>query len=238
VFQPGPVKYADLVKDHPAPADPTAVQLEWGPQAGAISRAGDLRFTTGPTRVSKRGDPKAPASYGYFFSVWSRASGEWKVVLDAGVSQTSPPPQEGVPNMRTPIHFGREAPVTQGLRAADLDALMAMERAPRIYGHATDGTPAYSDLVTPATRVLRDDRPMLTGNALTADIAGAPARRIAWTPIDGAMADSDDLAYTYGTSRETAAGASPADGYYVHVWQRLGGDWKLIAEVSLPRPSP
>jgi len=39
--------------------------------------------------------------------------------------------------MRTPIHFGGDAPVTQVLRTADLDALMAMERAPRIYGRAT-----------------------------------------------------------------------------------------------------
>ena len=236
VFQPGPVKYAAFVDTHPAPVDPMAVLLEWGPQAGAVSRAGDLGFTTGPSRISKRADPNAPPSYGYYFSVWSRTGGAWKVLVDAGVSQVSPPPQEGVPNMRTPIFHKPEVPLTDAERTAHRDALLAQERMPRAFGDVPEGTLAYRDLITPATRLLRNDEPVLVGKALSGYMAARPPGRVTWTPRDGAIAASDDFAYTYGTSRESIGAAPPVDGYYVHIWQRdLEGAWRLIAEVSLPK---
>jgi ketosteroid isomerase-like protein len=235
VFQPGPVKYVEFVNSHPGPADPLAVLVEWGPQAGAASRAGDLGFTTGPSRVSKRADPNAPASYGYYFSVWSRTDGAWKVRVDAGVSQVQAPPQEGVPNMRTPIFHNTAPPLTDTQRAERRDALFALERRPRAFGDAPGGELAWRDLVTPATRLLRNDEPALVGDALSRYLSARPAGRVTWTPLDGAIAASDDLAYTYGTSRESIGTAAPVDGYYVHVWQRdASGDWKLIAAVSLP----
>ncbi len=235
VFQPGPVNYGEFVKSHPGPADPMAVLVEWGPQAGAASRAGDLGFTTGPSRVSKRADPNAPASYGYYFSVWSRVDGTWKVLVDAGVSQVLAPPQEGVPNMRTPIFHRAGPPLTDAQRTDRRDALFALERGPRAFGDVPSGELAWRDLVTPATRLLRNDEPVLVGDALSRFLAKRPAGRVAWTPLAGAIAASDDLAYTYGTSRESIGTAAPADGYYVHVWQRdAKGDWKLIAAVSLP----
>ena len=82
---------------------------------------------------------------------------------------------------------------------------------------------------------MRNDEPVLVGNALSRYLSTRPAGRVAWTPLAGAVAGSDDLAYTYGRSRESIGAAAPVDGYYVHVWQRdMGGDWKLIAAVSLP----
>ena len=235
VFQPGPLKYADLVEDRPASPDPLATIIEWGPQAGAVSRSGDLGFTTGPTRISNRRDAKAPVGYGYYFSVWSRAGGEWRVIVDAGVSQTLPPPQEGAPNMRTAIFHKLPAPLTDAQHAASRDALLAFERTPRAFGNATAGTLAFRDLLLPQTRWLRNDQPALVGKALADHVDREPAGRIEWTPIDGAIATSDDLAYTYGTSRRFVGVEAPIDGYYVHVWQRARDDaWKLLAAVSLP----
>ncbi len=234
VFQPGPIRYADLIKGRPAPADPTAVRLEWGPQAGAVSRDGDLGYTTGPSRASERDNPAATPTYGYYFSVWARTHDGWKVVVDAGIAQSTPPPQEGVPNMRSPIVFHAPAPVSDAQRSAHRDALLDMERVPRTLGEPVAGTRPYAELITGSTRVLRDGRPMLTGAALADAVAAGAARRVEWTPIDGAIAQSDDLAYTYGVRRETAAGGAIVDGYYVHVWQRdPGGSWKLAADVTL-----
>lgn len=235
VFEPGPVRYADVVEARAPAADPLATLLEWGPQAGAVSRANDLGFTTGPTRSSKRHDPDASASHGYYFSVWSRANGAWQVVVDAGVSQASPPPQEGVPNMRTPIHLGKAPVFTPAQHAASREALLRLERMPRAVGDAPSGALAYCDLVTPATRSLRNGRPVIVGKALARHVAALPPGRIEWTPIDGAIAASDDLAYTYGTTRNISGGTVAMDGYYVHVWQRdFEQKWKLIADVSLP----
>jgi ketosteroid isomerase-like protein len=239
IFQPGPVRYADFIRSHPAPADPLATLLEWGPQAGAVSHAGDLGFTTGPTRFSTRNDPRADVRHGYYFSVWTRASGEWKVLVDAGVPQTIAPPQEGIPNMRAPIWRQPDPALTDAQRSANRDALLAMERLPRSFGAVggagNSGAAAYADLLTPSSRLLRSDQPLLVGKALADYAAAQPATLVEWTPVDGAIAVSDDLAYTYGRSRRTAGTAPPVDGYYVHVWQRdTAGAWKLLTDVSLP----
>ena len=242
VFMPGPVRYVEHVKAHPATGDPMATLLEWGPQAGAVSRAGDLGFTTGPSRWSRRGDPAGEVGYGYYFSVWERVGGAWKVAVDAGVTLGAPAPTEGVPNMRTPIVWHAEEPRLDAVqRAATLETLLAMERMPRTRaavaggGAAPEAGTPWGDLLAPSPIVVRDGAPPLTGDAVAHDAVASPPTRIEWSPQAGAVAASGDLAYTYGTSRMTTGAASTVAGYYVHVWQREGRDaWRLRAEVDLP----
>jgi ketosteroid isomerase-like protein len=61
-----------------------------------------------------------------------------------------------------------------------------------------------------------------------------------WEPIDATVADSSDLAYTYGSYVLTAQ-APPSDllekGYYVRVWRKdAADDWRLAVEVTSPVP--
>jgi hypothetical protein len=50
--------------------------------------------------------------------------------------------------------------------------------------------------------------------------------------IDGKIARSNDLAFTYGTY---AAGEET--GYYVHVWRiDSSGKWRLVVDVQNPLP--
>jgi ketosteroid isomerase-like protein len=236
-FLPGPVRFVDYARAHPV-ADPMATVLEWGPQAGAVSRAGDLGFTTGPTRWSKRGDPRGEAGHGYYFSVWSRASGTWKVVLDAGVPQPPPAGAADLPNMRTPIDFSRmTVALDPAARAAARDALFALERAPRALGVAMpSGAPPWRDLLGHSPILLQAGAPPLQGRDVARWADAAPPARIEWSPAGGSVASSGDLAYTWGASRIAAGNAAAVDGYYVHVWQRdvITGDWKLKAEADLP----
>jgi hypothetical protein len=50
------------------------------------------------------------------------------------------------------------------------------------------------------------------------------------------VGDRGDLGYTYGTLVE--AGAAGADSsYYLHIWQREGGQpWRLALELLQPLP--
>jgi ketosteroid isomerase-like protein len=242
LLAPAPMRYADYVKAHPAPADPRAVLLEWAPQAGAISHAGDLGFTTGPTRISRRNDPKADTTYGYYLSVWSRDRGEWKVVVDAGVTQSAPPPQGDLANVMTPSPAWMfpsqrppEAPLSPAARDAQRDALFALERSVHAFADAP-GMITLQTYATASTIVLRNAAPIQNGGLLSGYPPGAmAATRVDWDPAAGAVAASGDLAYTYGALRLHEGGAAPADAYYVHVWQRDSrGDWKLAAEVMLP----
>jgi ketosteroid isomerase-like protein len=235
-FLPGPVRFVDYARAHPVP-DPMATLLEWGPQAGAVSRVGDLGFTTGPSRWSKRGNPRGEVGHGYYFSVWSHASGTWKVVLDAGVPQPPPAGAADLPNMRTPIDFSRmTVTLDPAARAAARDALLALERAPRTLGVAIPGGPAaWRDLLGPSPILVQAGIPPLRGRDVADFADAASPTRVEWTPAGGAVAVSGDLAYTYGASRRIAGSAAPVDGHYVHVWQRdPTGDWKLKAEADLP----
>ena len=55
---------------------------------------------------------------------------------------------------------------------------------------------------------------------------------------------SDDgmMAYDYGTYTMTVAppGGKPTaeNGAYLNVWRKLGGEWKLVAEMSTPVAAP
>ena len=93
-FRPGPGPMRECMLARPAPADPLALLLDWSPQAGAVARAGDLGFTTGPYSLRNQRDASAPARYGYFFSVWKRENGVWRVAVDAGVSTPAAPEPE------------------------------------------------------------------------------------------------------------------------------------------------
>src|SRR6266700_7309050 len=95
-FRPGSGAMRERMLARPATTDPLALLLDRSPQAGAVARSGDLGFTTGPYSLRNQRDPSAPTRYGYFFSVWKRENGGWRVALDGGVS-TPAAPQSEVP---------------------------------------------------------------------------------------------------------------------------------------------
>jgi len=47
-----------------------------------------------------------------------------------------------------------------------------------------------------------------------------------------------DMAFTYGSYRETDRSGQVRDGYYAHLWLRdAQGAWQLAYDVVLPTPS-
>src|SRR5213078_1877121 len=126
-FRPGPGPMRERMLARPVPADPLALLLDWSPQAGAVARAGDLGFTTGPYSLRNQRDASAPTRYGYFFSVWKRESGVWRVALDAGVSTpAAPQPEEAAVARTTARETLRFAPMTS-LSNRGKEALLALE---------------------------------------------------------------------------------------------------------------
>jgi len=62
----------------------------------------------------------------------------------------------------------------------------------------------------------------------------------AWEAIDGGVAASGELGYTYGRYEiqdNTASPAAVEKGYYTRVWKRdPAGMWKIVADVTSPIP--
>lgn len=60
--------------------------LRWRPDLAAMSADGDFGWSSGPWLYFAPDDTRQPEAAGHYLTVWRRANGSWKVVLDAGIS--------------------------------------------------------------------------------------------------------------------------------------------------------
>ncbi len=238
VFRPGPVRFADYRAAHPPKPGDGGLALQWAPQDGAVSRAGDFGYTTGPFRLTHRTDRASapPVEVGYFLSVWAHGPRGWRVVLDAGVATDVVPPQEGLANFRRPLVDVRvPRTLNADTRAASREALLAIERAPRSLTLAppdvAGSLPSFYSLTTSTTRWLRPGPEATFGNGIQAALQPAGGR-LDWMPADVVVAASEDFAYSWGRYARTPGTGAVEQGYYVHVWQRNDlREWRLAAIV-------
>jgi len=230
-FRPGPGIMRERMRARPAPADPLALLLDWSPQAGAAAHAGDLGYTTGPFSLTNQRDASVPARYGYFFSVWRRENGAWRVALDAGVSTPAAPAPD---SLATAPDKGATRLVRSSAGGRGKEALLALERGAR----SLDPDPeeaSYFELLSNSARIFREGSYAIVGADAARKALAATGRRVIWTPAGGAASASDDLGYTYGRFVRFIGSSEEASGYYVHVWQRDAGDaWRMVADVQLP----
>lgn len=232
-FRPGPGVMRERMRARPAPADPLAFVLDWSPQAGAVARAGDLGYTTGPFSLSNQREASVPARYGYFFSVWRRENGVWRVALDAGVSTpAAPPPDSLAASVDTK---GRAVFMAGAGGGRGKEALFALERGARSLDPDPADAASYFELLANSARVLREGSYAIVGADAARRALAATGRRVVWTPAGGGASASDDLGFTYGRFARFVGSSEEASGYYVHVWQRdASGAWRITAEVQLP----
>jgi ketosteroid isomerase-like protein len=234
-FRPGPGPMRQRMLARPAPADPLALLLDWSPQAGAVARSGDLGFTTGPYSLRNQRDGSVPTRYGYFFSVWKRENGVWRVALDAGVSTpAAPQPETSAVAAATARETWRLFPMAS-LSNRGKDALLALEREARSLDPDPAEAPSYFELLANSVRILREGSYALIGADAARKALAATGRRIFWTPAGAGASASDDFGYTYGRYARFVGSAEESSGYYVHVWQRDdAGVWRIAVDVLLP----
>ena len=231
-FRPGPGIMRERMLARPAPADPLALILDWSPKAGAVARAGDLGYTMGPYSLTNQRDAGAAPRYGYFFSVWKRENGVWRVALDAGVPTPAAAPAESLAApAESAAHAGSLA--RSGGRGAD--ALLALDRGAASLDPDPVDASSYFELLANSARILREGSYAIVGADAARRALASRGRRVVWTPAGAGASASDDLGYTYGRYVRFAGGAEEASGYYVHVWQRdRSGAWRIAVEVQLP----
>jgi ketosteroid isomerase-like protein len=65
--------------------------LEWTPEIAEVASGGDLGYTSGPWRLTTKGEDQ-PKAYGHYFTVWRKdGDGHWKVLVDHGVFHAQTP---------------------------------------------------------------------------------------------------------------------------------------------------
>lgn len=222
-FGPHPERTKEVLSKTPAETGFRTLIFEWAPMFGDISAAGDLGYTTGPVLFTPQGANAKPPFHGIYFSVWQKQSdGTWKVAIDMGVD---------TPSAVAPINTGFVAAKTviartksdkfEDYRKLDVRFSQALSTA--------DPVNAYRGWLAEQFRVHRKGVMPITS---LKDLAAVVGDRTTFHFIDGKIAASHDMAYTYG---KYVSGS--VTGYYVRVWRfDARGDWKLAVDVQNPLP--
>ena len=91
LFRPTAVKGKQWMTAHPLPPSAKHPLLSWYPAIAGVARAGDMGYTTGPWEYKADVHDALPAAWGNFLTVWKKqANGEWKFVIDLGISNPQP----------------------------------------------------------------------------------------------------------------------------------------------------
>lgn len=227
-FGPHPERTREKLMKSPPAAGPRALIFNWAPMFGDISASGDMGCTTGPVLFTDVSENPKPPRHGIYFSVWQKqADGSWKVAIDMGVDTPEPaaPIDTKFTHARPPDSMPKSGS-NDDYRKLDLTFWSAIFR----------GSPvkAYHARLDKQFRIHRTGiMPITDRTNLRSAIT-----QTRFDFIDGKIAASNDLAFTYGKYATVNKPGGEENGYYVHVWRRDSeGKWRLAADVQNPLPN-
>ena len=213
------------------PADPMRFRLQWVPVYGDISRAGDLGYLTGPYSLEdSKGE--SPAQRGYYFSVWTKKEGDWKVAVDFGVQSPTAEFRPDAPFELAPQDQHVES-TTAAMRSAS-DQLAQTEAALIERAASVGLGAAVCEVAAPSIRYYRDGEPPRQGIDSVCGESVRTGERHQFKMRNSTVARSGDLGFSYGDYNLIASPPEQAaQGAYVRVWKRNGDDkWRLVVAVD------
>ena len=213
----------DFLRTQKAPP----IVLDWRPVHVEVAAAGDLGLSTGPSRITSKTNPDSPPRHGQFVSIWRRVgAGPWKVEVDLGISHAEPVLWDA-PLVARQVPQGPAAKGT--LAAAELEFNNRARNAGLRAAHA--------ELATEDLRFYRPGRPPVLGRAAALAWAEMTDAKLEWIPERTETSSSADFGYVRG--RYTALDRThPPIGYYLRVWRREAGRWRVALEVVNDAPQP
>jgi ketosteroid isomerase-like protein len=239
LFRPGPVVGKKWMQEHPLPTATTRPLLSWQPIFAAVSRAGDLGYTTGPWQFKQDIKDAKPAAFGNFMTVWKKqADGSWKFVLDLGISNPEPP----APATSWQVPEGSQS--TSGKaktvnQEAERSILLRVDREFSNTSALRGAAAAFRSYAASDVRLYRNDKFPFVGKLAAADALVPLQAEWTWTPSFADVSISGDLGYTYGVyevREKNGARAVSEKGNYARVWKKEGSTWKLVIDVANPLP--
>ncbi len=210
-----------------------SVNIQWRPVAAAVSGAGDMGYTTGPSEY-RRSPTEPPVGHGYYTSVWERQpDGRYRVRIDIGIDHAAP--EARVPDWSPPSPPPPSAPALDAAaRGAAVRELQEIDA--RLGASSRGGAPlALSSLLADDARWHRNGQLPVIGRAAVLAAHEASGDAIRWAPEQTIVAASGDLGYAYGRGRwQRTGGPEEGDLAYLNIWQRRDGAWRLLVHVSRP----
>jgi hypothetical protein len=191
--------------------------LNWYPQYAEIAISGDFGYTTGPWTFQATSPSDSVMARGQYTTVWNiNNSGEWKFLVDLGISNTPANSSTDVKKINTEKKLSGPVP-HPGLLGAENDFLkLAPENKAK----------AYEKYLS--------EKSILNRNGYLPAVTSADQNRlIGLTPssiqykIEGSdMSALLDMGYVYGTT--VINGKSDN---YLRIWRWEHREWKIALEV-------
>jgi ketosteroid isomerase-like protein len=229
IFQPGPVNG----KKYWSERQPRKGLLSWEPVYADVSRSGELGYTTCPWEFRPNGPDDQPVAFGQYFTIWQKQDdGNWKAVLDRGVSAEKAFP-------RPSLSFPRDEKPSDKKPWSDRTSAHAdLLRLETEFSNASalNARTAFESFLADDARVLRQNAAPAVGKLAAGKLMPEAGRALTWQVAMAHASASGDLGYTYGTFELNTRGVTLQRGSYVRVWKKLNGRWKVVVDVMSPDP--
>jgi ketosteroid isomerase-like protein len=237
IFRPKPTLGRPVYEQMPADAP---LLLTWGSAFAEVAAAGDWGYTTGPYEVMDRSRPDQASRHGHYVSIWKKQTGgQWKVVLDAGISHSRPGvlPDE----VATPKSVGKAkkdaAPDLEEENLALLKAELAFANQAKAAGLAK----AYPASAAEDIRFFREGSFPGAGRESLEEVLRDSSGICTWAVQEKQISLSGDLAYVYGISdckTGTAGPTAPESSSFLRIWRKSAdGRWTIALDLAIPIPS-
>jgi ketosteroid isomerase-like protein len=238
LFRPTAVFGKKWMQEHPLPPSAKRPLLSWQPIFAAVSRAGDLGYTTGPWQFKQDIKDAKAAAFGNFMTVWKKQpDGVWRFALDLGISNSEP--KTTTPGWEP----GNSQPVAGRFEKVNQEAArVALLNVDREFSKASADQGAREAFLLYAAkdvRLFRNDHFPFVGKMAAADALAPITAEWTWTVSFAGVSASGDLGYSYGIyelREKSGAGSVSERGNYARVWKKVDGAWKLVVDVADPLP--
>lgn len=189
-------------------------KLLWHPSFFAMSASGDLGFTTGPWEYRASMQDSAAAS-GQYTTVWTKnKNGEWKFLVDIGVSY-APSLFDQQPLERSGQFIPGKEPVN----------ILSIENK-FIREYTEKGSIAYRNILTENSWLnIEQKQPLRTVDEVLPELATLPSGMI-FIPVAGGISTARDMAYVYGTVQYEKKKEN-----YLRIWVHTAAGWKILLQV-------
>jgi ketosteroid isomerase-like protein len=220
IFRPGPVNGREWYRKRA----PSTIRLNWEPIVADVATSGDLGYTTGPWVAT---DTSGNSYFGSYASLWRKQkTGEWKVILDAGIDYPKPTQNSGALRKGSADSYSGSDKDAEMARSSILAEEKKLAEFSASVGFATA---SMSPTVAEEAVFLRaGHEPIVGRDSLSSILRGD----FTWTPVQSGASRSGDLGYTYGPYHLKSAADSTKEGYYVRIWKkRKDGAWNVVLDL-------
>lgn len=201
--------------------------LTWNPILIDVASNGVLAYSLGNSIYRPKAKDDTNAVAGHYLSIWvKQADGEYRAVLDTGISHEKPSTQPTSWISPTAPH-------------ANLKKISAADSSTGFYQMAESSglSKAFKAYLAEDVVVYREGKQLVFGKKAALKYVDKHKGKFRFAKIKSFL-EADNLAYVHaGYSVLASDGTITGRGNFVQVWKFIDGNWRIVADVLIPIPA-